>query len=181
IRLCKELTSKGQRIIAVLAEPETLLPSPIDIRCCWFYKDYMELAREQPISITAERQCYQWNKIKFLSCGSVDMDPGRGAYKSLLDFVVADSNESLRLFRIWENTFDFKSSNLSLNSMAQENFLFLVTEIYNRSREAVVTPAVREMVRQRALAPRQFAALDIYDNYILWFYLNYFGKHLPIV
>lgn len=181
LRLCRELTSKGQRIIAVLSEPETLLPSPIDIRCCWFYKDYIELATEQPLAMAVEKRRYLWKDIKFLSCGNVDMEPGQSAFKALLDFVVATSNEPLRLFRIWENTFEFKSTNLSLNSMAQENFLLLVTEIYNRSRNAVTTPVVREMVRQRALAPRQFAAPDVYENYTLWYYLNYFGRRLPIV
>ncbi len=181
MRLCRELTSKGQRTIAVLSEPEILLPSPIDISCCWFYKDYIELATEQPLAMAAEKQRYSWKDVKFLSCGNVDMEPGQCAFKALLDFVVATGNEPLRLFRIWENTFEFKSTNLLLNSMAQENFLLLVTEIYKRSREAVATPVVREMARQRALAPRQFAAPDVYENYTLWYYLNYFGKRLPTV
>lgn len=174
VKIQQELRKRGQNIYAVVADEHTLLPPPIDVKTCWLYSDYLQVKLETQEA----RQRYRWQDIIFLSCGSIDVEPGQGAFKSILDFVIF-ATDSPQLLRIWETTFDFKASNLPLKIVAQENFLMLVKEFCQRSSRAVITPVLREMVRQEALSPRQFATMEIYENYSLWYYLSHFGKQLP--
>lgn len=169
------LREKGQNIIAIVDEDSVRLPPVEEALKGWFYAELLELQLEE----SGESRQFKWKDVLLLSCGNVDCDPGRGAYKNLLDIIVSTDMQTRQRIRIWESTFDFKSSNLPLKKLAQENFLMLVKQIFKHASNAVMTQVVIEMMKQDQLSPRQFGSMETYENYLLWNYLYHFGKRLP--
>ncbi|MCD6386558.1 hypothetical protein J7M23_12385, partial [Candidatus Sumerlaeota bacterium] len=169
------LRQKGQNIIAIVDDDAAHLPPAEEVLKGWFYSELLELQLEKGLT----SQQFKWKDVLFLSCGNIDCDPGRGAYKNLLDIIVNTEKQSKQHLRIWETTFDFKSSNLPLKKIAQENFLLLVEQVYKYASNAVMTQVVIEMIRQKQLSPRRFGSMETYENYLLWNYLYHFGTRLP--
>ncbi len=175
LRLLEELGEKGQQLIAVAKDERATIPPPRDILTGWFYSDYVELQIED----THGHLRSAWQDVIFLSCGSIDCEPGRGAFKNIFDVLIHSEGKPLQHLRLWETTFDFKSTNLPVKKIAEDNFFIVVREFYTRATGALRTRVIKEMLRERQLSPRHFGSMRTYENYMLWSYLSHFGSRLP--
>jgi hypothetical protein len=79
------------------------------------------------------------------------------------------------LLRIWENTFNFRDSNLNLPSFEEKNFLALAKKFIEVSPYIRRTASLDKMIHEDLLSPQLFDSLIEYDNYNFWYFINFFG------
>ncbi|MBN1902195.1 hypothetical protein JW926_12795 [Candidatus Sumerlaeota bacterium] len=167
--LQKQFLNISQGVRIVEENESSCIPDSKDVIVWLFSKRHFQVQTEK------EKLTLPWEGVQLLCSGNVRFHFRSNTHKKILD--VIGINPFVRL-RVWDATFDYKSSGITQNSSGKTNFIDLIKIISRFSGKARLSPTIMEMLEKNIDEPRNFGSIEEFDNYIRWLFLSFYGKPL---
>ncbi len=167
--LRERFLSISQGIRIVRENNKAKIPEPKEILLWLFSRRHFQVQTEK------EKLVLSWDEVQLMSAGSIRLHLTGNSYKKALDFIIGKPFIHLR---IWDTTFNYKSSGITYDSLGKSNFLNLIKVIKRFTKKARLSPTLKELIDHNFSEPKHFESLEEFDNYTRWLYLSFFGDPL---
>lgn len=160
---------KGQKILSIREDKSLIYETPVEIEQCSFFESWFNCIAEDEIYKILS------SEIFVIVLGSLLVDAESNTHKNVMDMFIHHPHVRLR---IWENTFNFKSSGLSYEASKNNNIQYLIKRLTAVAPHAVLCPNTKSLLKNPDRPLRHFHSLSEFENYAEWLLLAYFGKDL---
>jgi len=161
--------SQGIRIVK--ENKSSRIPDPKEVQVWLFSGRHFQVHTEK------EKIVLPWKGIRVFCTGNIRLHPSGESYKKVLDAILGNPFVHLR---IWDTTFNYKSSGISRESVKDTNFLKLLKTLTRFTKNVRFSPTIKEMLDGNQKEPKRFQSLEEFNNYTRWVYLTFFGEPLRL-
>lgn len=154
----------GQSVELIEEKKAFEFPEPLEIISLEVTSNALELFT------TKDKYYLSLRNLVLISAGGVKIAPGIEGTKRVLDLFIQNPRYHMR---IWDATFNYKSSHLFEAEGSDFNFYRLVKKISMNAPFARESFTVKKMVNEQRCYPMEFNTVKEFENYNTWILLAY--------